>query len=339
MSYDYDFNTILKSALLKNNCSNKSIDAFNNDCMYAPFTNSVLKCTKMTTMYNDNNDNNDINDCIYAPFTNGVDGNNIESTKIMDNNDNNDATYNYDTLIENKEKNVVSVADVNDAVDSERDVNDAVDNERDVNDAVDNEREVSVAVDNEKKVSVIVDNVSSNFFMQGSMKDNYKIVDNNFKEIAEKMLLDINCNEDTLNKEVVNYEQKDNSGVINNSNIKKIIRMYNDINKKINTLRIEINAIQSLESNLQTIIDNLKINNKTANSSMENKFKNNMNNVIYYNTYFKFIVYLKQQKNILESSIDTEQVNLNAIMYLVMKNKWFEIAPNVYTLFNQHLPY
>jgi hypothetical protein len=297
MSYDYDYGTILKSALLKNNNLNKSIDAFNNDCMYAPFNNSDLKCTKMTTMYNDGGD------CIYAPFTNGVDGNNIEleSIKIMDNND---ATYNYDSLIENKEKDV----------DSEKEVS---------------EREVSVAVDND----------SSNFFMQGSMKDNYKIVDNNFKEIAEKILLDINCNEDTLNKEVVNYEQKDNSGVINNSNIKKIIRMYNDINKKINTLRIEINAIQSLESNLQTIIDNLKINNKTANSSMENKFKNNMNNVIYYNTYFKFIVYLKQQKNILESSIDTEQINLNAIMYLVMKNKWFEIAPNVYTLFNQHLPY
>jgi hypothetical protein len=174
---------------------------------------------------------------------------------------------------------------------------------------------------------------SSNFFMQGSMKDNYKIVDNNFKEIAEKILLDINCDEDTLNKEVVNYDDKDS-----NSNIKKIERMYNDINKKIDTLRIEINAIQTLESNLQNIIDNLKISNNTANSSMESRFKNNISNVIYYNTYFKFILYLKQQKNSLEDSINTEQLNLNAIMYLVMKNKWFEIAPNVYKIFNQHLP-
>lgn len=287
MSYDYDFNTILKSALFKNNCLNKSIDAFNNDCMYAPFTNSKDECELDCTTMNLDFD-----------------------TK------NNDSTnYNYESLIddkESKEKDWVNGAD-----------------EVKGGDGV-----------NEVKGG---DSISSNFFMQGSMKDNYKFVDNNFKEIAEKMLLDINCNEDTLNKEVVNYEQKDNNGVINNNsnNIKKIVHMYNDINKKIDTLRIEINAIHTLESNLQNIIDNLKISNKTNVSinNMEDKFKNNMSNVIKYNTYFKFSVYLKQQKNILEDSIDTEQLNLNAIMYLVMKNKWFETAPNVYTLFNQHLPY
>ena len=114
--------------------------------------------------------------------------------------------------------------------------------------------------------------------------------------------------------------------------------MYNDINKKIYTLRIETNAIQTLESNLQSIIAHLKFSNNTTNSSIENKIKSNMSNVIYYNTYFKFIVYLKQQKNMLEDGIDNEQLNLNAIMYIVMKNKWFEIAPSVYKLFNQHLP-
>lgn len=287
MSYDYDFNTILKSALFKNNCLNKSIDAFNNDCMYAPFTNSKDECElDCTTMNLD-----------------------------FDTKDNDSTNYNYESLIddkESKEKDWVNGAD-----------------EVKGGDGV-----------NEVKGG---DSISSNFFMQGSMKDNYKFVDNNFKEIAEKMLLDINCNEDTLNKEVVNYEQKDNNGVINNNsnNIKKIVHMYNDINKKIDTLRIEINAIHTLESNLQNIIDNLKISNKTNVSinNMEDKFKNNMSNVIKYNTYFKFSVYLKQQKNILEDSIDTEQLNLNAIMYLVMKNKWFETAPNVYTLFNQHLPY
>jgi hypothetical protein len=289
MSYDYDFNTILKSALLKNNYSNKSVDAFNNDCMYAPFNNinndsdNNLECTTMSMIYNERNDikqeDNDIKQ-----------------------EDNDIASYNYESLIEdNIEKEVVK----------------------------------------EGGVERIED--SSNFFMQGSMKDNYKIVDNNFKEIAEKILLDINCDENTLNKEVENYEKQYNSGKVNiniENNIKNIINMYNDINKKINTLHIETNAIQSLESNLQTIIDNLKINNKTNDSinNMENKFKNNINNVIYYNTYFKFIIYLKQQKNILEESIDIEQLNLNAIMYLVMKNKWFEIAPTIYKFFNQHLP-
>lgn len=289
MSYDYDFNTILKSALFKNNCLNKSIDAFNNDCMYAPFTNSKDECElDCTTMNLD-----------------------------FDTKDNDSTNYNYESLIddkESKEKDWVNGGDGGDRVNG---VNGA--------DEVNGVNEVKGS-----------DSISSNFFMQGSMKDNYKFVDNNFKEIAEKMLLDINCDEDTLNKEVVNYEQTDN-----NSNIKKIVNMYNDINKKIDTLRIEINAIHTLESNLQNIIDNLKISNKTNVSinNMEDKFKNNMSNVIKYNTYFKFSVYLKQQKNILEDSIDTEQLNLNAIMYLVMKNKWFETAPNVYTLFNQHLPY
>ncbi len=285
MSYDYDFNTILKSALFKNNCLNKSIDAFNNDCMYAPFTNSKDECElDCTTMNLD-----------------------------FDTKDNDSTNYNYESLIDDKESKEKDWGDGGDGVNGVNGVNGGDEG----------------------------DSISSNFFMQGSMKDNYKFVDNNFKEIAEKMLLDINCDEDTLNKEVVNYEQKDNNGIINNSNIKKIVHMYNDINKKIDTLRIEINAIHTLESNLQNIIDNLKISNKTNVSinNMEDKFKNNMSNVIKYNTYFKFSVYLKQQKNILEDSIDTEQLNLNAIMYLVMKNKWFETAPNVYTLFNQHLPY
>lgn len=273
MSYDYDFNTILKSALLKNNCSNKSIDAFNNDCMYAPFNNNEkdfgnLECiTKSLSVEHENNDSN------YGTY------------------------YNYDSLIEEN------------AVEGEGD-----------------------AVGEGGERDAVGEGDSSNFFMQGSMKDNYKIVDNNFKEIAEKILLDINCDEDTLNMEVVNYEQMDNS-----SNIKKIERIYNDTNKKIETLRIEVNAINTLESNLQSIIDNLKISNN--NSSITDKFKNNINNVIYYNTYFKFIVYLKQQKNILEDNINTEQLNINAIMYLVMKNKWFNIAPNVYKLFNQHLQF
>ncbi len=280
MSYDYDFNTILKSALFKNNCLNKSIDAFNNDCMYAPFTNSKDDCELDCTTIN----------------------------LDFDTKDNDSTNYNYESLIddkESKEKDWVNGGDGVNGVNGVKGVNEG-------------------------------DSISSNFFMQGSMKNNYKFVDNNFKEIAEKMLLDINCDEDTLNKEVVNYEQTDN-----NSNIKKIVHMYNDINKKIDTLRIEINAIHTLESNLQNIIDNLKISNKTNVSinNMEDKFKNNMSNVIKYNTYFKFSVYLKQQKNILEDSIDIEQLNLNAIMYLVMKNKWFETAPNVYTLFNQHLPY
>ena len=273
MSYDYDFNTILKSALLKNNCSNKSIDAFNNDCMYAPFNNN-----------NNNEKDFGILECITKSLS-------VEH----ENNDSNYGTnYNYDSLIEGN------------AVEGERDVVEGEGGEGGVED-------------------------SSNFFMQGSMKDNYKIVDNNFKEIAEKILLDINCNEDTLNMEVKNYEQMDNS-----SNIKKIERMYNDTNKKIDTLRIEVDAINTLESNLQSIIDNLEIKNKN-NSSITDKFKNNINNVIYYNTYFKFIVYLKQQKNILENNIDTEQLNINAIMYLVMRGKWFDIAPNVYKIFNQHL--
>ena len=231
----------------------------------------------------------------------------------FDTKDNDSTNYNYESLIDDKESKEKDWGDGGDGVNGVNGVNGGDEG----------------------------DSISSNFFMQGSMKDNYKFVDNNFKEIAEKMLLDINCDEDTLNKEVVNYEQKDNNGIINNSNIKKIVHMYNDINKKIDTLRIEINAIHTLESNLQNIIDNLKISNKTNVSinNMEDKFKNNMSNVIKYNTYFKFSVYLKQQKNILEDSIDTEQLNLNAIMYLVMKNKWFETAPNVYTLFNQHLPY
>lgn len=281
MSYDYNFNTILKSALLKNNCPNKSIDAFNNDCMYAPFTNidcgdnigcggSIGECTTESMMYNNNE------------------------------REGGSTPYNYESLI-----------DDNEAI-----------------------GEVELRGTGEEVLRG-EEGDSSNFFMQGSMKDNYKIVDSNFKEIAEKILLDFNCDEDTLNKEVVNYEQKDNSGVIT-----KIVRMYNDINKKIDILRIEINAINALESNLQTIIDNLKVNNKTTaiTTTMEDKFKNNRSNVVYYNTYFKFIVYLKQQKNILEDNIDNEQLNLNAIMYIVMRGKWFEIAPNVYKLFNQHLP-
>jgi hypothetical protein len=306
MSYDYDFNTILKSALFKNNCLNKSIDAFNNDCMYAPFTNSKDECElDCTTMNLD-----------------------------FDTKDNDSTNYNYESLIDDKESKEKDWGDGGDGGDG---VNGGVggDGGNGVNGV-----NGGVGGDGGNGVNG-GDSISSNFFMQGSMKDNYKFVDNNFKEIAEKMLLDINCDEDTLNKEVVNYEQKDNNGIINNSNIKKIVHMYTNINKKIDTLRIEINAIHTLESNLQNIIDNLKISNKTNVSinNMEDKFKNNMSNVIKYNTYFKFSVYLKQQKNILEDSIDIEQLNLNAIMYLVMKNKWFETAPNVYTLFNQHLPY
>jgi hypothetical protein len=287
MSYDYDFKTILKGALTRNDCSNKfkSIDAFNNDCMFAPFTNTNnnndLECTTMSMMYN--NDIGGINNDI------GCKGNNSTS-------------YNYDSLIDDKKK----VDEV-------------------LNDNVSN------CTEN------LVD--STNFFMQGSMKDNYKIVDNNFKEIAEKILLDINCDEDTLNKEVVNYNNNHNQQQNNNlecCNIKKVISMHNDINKKINLLHIEIDAIQALETNLQSIINNLEINNKTSSikpiDNIEKKFKNNMNNVIYYNTYFKFIIHLKQQKNILEDNIDNEQLNLNAIMYLVMKHKWFETAPIVYKL-------
>jgi hypothetical protein len=306
MSYDYDFNTILKSALLKNNCSNKSIDAFNNDCMYAPFTNINNDCKTESMMFKNNGigdcktesmmfKNNGIGDCKTESMmfkNNGIGECTTESMMFK----NDDINYNYDSLIDDYEA-LGKVGGEGGGVGGVGEVD------------------------------------SSNFFMQGSMKDNYKIFDNNFKEIAEKILLDINCNEDILNKEVVNYEQKNNSDVIT-----KIVHMYNDINKKINALRIEVNAINTLESNLQTIINNLEIKDKTTNS-MENKFKNNMNNVIYYNTYFKFIVYLKQQKNILEDNIDTEQLNLNAIMYLVMRGKWFEIAPNVYKLFNQHLPH
>lgn len=58
--------------------------------------------------------------------------------------DNDNTSYNYESLIEDKDKNMV-VGEVGKGVED-----------------------------------------SSNFFMQGSMKDNYKIVDNNFKEIAEK---------------------------------------------------------------------------------------------------------------------------------------------------------
>jgi hypothetical protein len=247
MSYDYDFKTILKGALTRNDCSNKfkSIDAFNNDCMFAPFTNTNnnndLECTTMSMMYN--NDIGGINNDI------GCKGNNSTS-------------YNYDSLIDDKKK----VDEV-------------------LNDNVSN------CTEN------LVD--STNFFMQGSMKDNYKIVDNNFKEIAEKILLDINCDEDTLNKEVVNYNNNHNQQQNNNlecCNIKKVISMHNDINKKINLLHIEIDAIQALETNLQSIINNLEINNKTSSikpiDNIEKKFKNNMNNVIYYNTYFKFIIHL-----------------------------------------------
>lgn len=303
MSYDYDFKTILKSALFKNNCPNKSVDAFNNSCMYAPFTiynisndDGNLECTTESMMYNNNK-----------------------------NDGNYDTNYNYESLIESKEVGVGGGVEVGGVEVGGVEVGGVEVGVGGVEGGVEVGGVGGVGVED-----------SSNFFMQGSMKDNYKIVDNNFKEIAEKILLDINCDEDTLNTEVVNYEQKDN-----NSNITKIVRMYNDFNKKIDTLRIEINAIDAIESNLQTIIDNLKINNNNnkTNSSMENKFKNNMSSVVYYNTYFKFIVYLKQRKNILEDNIDNEQLNLNAIMYLVMKNKWFEIAPNVYKLFNQHLPY
>jgi hypothetical protein len=286
MSYDYDFKTILKSALTRNDCSNKfkSIDAFNNDCMFAPFTNTNNnndpECTTMSMMYN-----NDLG-CINNDISH--EGNSSTS-------------YNYDSLIDDKKK-VDEVLDDN----------------------------ISNCTEN------LVD--STNFFIQGSMKDNYKIVDNNFKEIAEKILLDINCDEDILNKEVVkynNHNQQENNN-LECGNIKKIITMYNDINKKINALRIEFDAIQTLETNLQSIINNLEISNKTSSikpiDNIEKKFKNNMNNVINYNTYFKFIVHLKQQKNILEDNIDNEQLNLNAIMYLVMKHKWFETAPTVYKL-------
>jgi hypothetical protein len=176
---------------------------------------------------------------MFAPFTNTNNNNDLECTtmSMMYNNDigginndigckgNNSTSYNYDSLIDDKKK----VDEV-------------------LNDNVSN------CTEN------LVD--STNFFMQGSMKDNYKIVDNNFKEIAEKILLDINCDEDTLNKEVVNYNNNHNQQQNNNlecCNIKKVISMHNDINKKINLLHIEIDAIQALETNLQSIINNLVI--------------------------------------------------------------------------------
>lgn len=197
---------------------------------------------------------------------------------------------------------------------------------------------------NEDVVNIINDNLLNNNDGDGdgnlqscySLKDNYKIVNNNFKEIAEKILLDNNCDEDKLNIEVSKYDDylknKNNDNDTNFDNIIHIINIKKEATDKIKLYNIELNATEMLTNKIKNIMDTLNIKNCTKDEKIEEKIKNNISNVIYYNTCFKLSIHLVNQKTEIQNNIDDEQLKINAIMYLLMKNKWLNITTHVHKL-------
>ena len=206
---------------------------------------------------------------------------------------------------------------------------DELENNNDVNEVVNNKGNGEVVVNNN-------DNLQSCY----SLKDNYENINNNFKEVAEKILLDNNCDEDKLNIEVSKYDDylkniNTNEDINTNNNFDNIINIINikkEATNKIKLYNIEINAIEMLISKIKDIMDNLNIKNCTKDEKIDEKIINNISNVIYYNTCFKLSIHLVNQKKEIQNNIDDEQLKINAILYLLMKNKWLNITTHVHKL-------
>ena len=297
-SYNYDYKQILKSALNKQTINNNinTYAPFANDDTYAPFasecTNPVIDFTKGT--YGSDIYEPDLN--IYEPDLN---------------------IYEPDLNIYDELENNNEVVNNNDEV------------------VVNNNDEIVVNID-----EVVVNN-NDNLQSCYSLKDNYENINNNFKEVAEKILLDNNCDEDKLNIEVSKYDdylknKNTNEDInTNNNNFDNIIHIINikkEATDKIKLYNIEINATEMLISKIKDIMDNLNIKNCTKDEKIEEKIINNISNVIYYNTCFKLSIHLVNQKKEIQNNIDDEQLKINAILYLLMKNKWLNITTHVHKL-------
>ena len=292
-SYNYDYKQILKSALNKQTINN-------NINTYASFAS----------------------DDTYAPFASECTNPVIEFTKGARGSD----IYEPEFNIYEPEFNIYE-PEFN-IYEPEFNIYDELENNNN-NEVVNNNDEVNNNKDGD-------DNLQSCY----SLKDNYENINNNFKEVAEKMLLDNNCDEDKLNIEVSKYDdylknKNTNEDINTNNNFDNIINIINikkEAVDKIKLYNIEINAIEMLISKIKDIMDNLNIKNCTKDEKIEEKIKNNISNVIYYNTCFKLSIHLVNQKKEIQNNIDDEQLKINAILYLLMKNKWLNITTHVHKL-------
>jgi hypothetical protein len=304
-SYNYDYKQILKSALNKQttNNNNNNYIPFASDDNYAPFTS---ECTNSVIGVSEDTFSESIfaestfteSTCDKGTFAEGTFGGGGGSCGCISEPDLNI----YDEL-ENNNRDVVNI------------INDNLLNNNDSDGDGDGDN-----------------NLQSCY----SLKDNYKIVNNNFKEIAEKILLDNNCDEDKLNIEVSKYDDylknKNSNNDTNFDNIINIINIKKEATDKIKLYNIELNATDMLTNKIKNIMDTLNIKNCTKDKKIEEKIKNNISNVIYYNTCFKLSIHLVNQKTEIQNNIDNEQLKINAIMYLLMKNKWLNITTHVHKL-------
>ena len=144
---------------------------------------------------------------------------------------------------------------------------------------------------------------------------NYSINNKNFKCI-EKIIDLISISQENITRYYCEINTVDK--IINN--LKKNIQNF------INIKNNNINNIQKSEFTEELEFEELQNINEEVFIKMENRIKNNYSNNIYYISLNKLIVSLENQKKQINDFISKEQLNINKITFLLMKNRWFESA-------------
>ena len=151
---------------------------------------------------------------------------------------------------------------------------------------------------------------------------------------------------DNYDKEILELENNSKNNK-NFKNIDKIINLISDSQENISRYYCEINTIdkiiKNMKKNIQNFI-NIKNNNYKSEFTeeleleelqnineeiflkMENRIKNNYSNNIYYISLNNLVINLENQKKEINENISKEQLNINKITFLLMKNRWFETA-------------
>ena len=151
---------------------------------------------------------------------------------------------------------------------------------------------------------------------------------------------------DNYDKEILELENNSKNNK-NFKNIDKIINLISDSQENISRYYCEINTIdkiiKNMKKNIQNFI-NIKNNNYKSEFTeeleleelqnineeiflkMENRIKNNYSNNIYYISLNNLVINLENQKKEINDNISKEQLNINKITFLLMKNRWFETA-------------
>ena len=145
---------------------------------------------------------------------------------------------------------------------------------------------------------------------------NYSINNKNFKCI-EKIIDLISISQENITRYYCEINTVDK--IINN--LKKNIQNFINIKNNNN-----INNIQKSEFTEELEFEELQNINEEVFIKMENRIKNNYSNNIYYISLNKLIVSLENQKKQINDFISKEQLNINKITFLLMKNRWFESA-------------